>query len=42
MVDASTGRIDLDSSGFMNVEATVSITDAEDFTNLDGITYTLR
>jgi hypothetical protein len=42
MVDASTGRIDLDSSGFMNVEATVSIADAQDFTNLDGITYTLR
>jgi hypothetical protein len=42
LVNASTGRIDLDSGGIMNVEATVDIAQAQAFTDLDGITYSLR
>jgi hypothetical protein len=42
MGSANTGRINVFSDGSVVVEATVDITDARAFTNLDGLTYSLH
>jgi hypothetical protein len=42
LFDAAPGRIEIETAGFMFAEAFGSFVDAQDFTNLDGLTWSLE